>query len=61
MISERIDYKRLRNIDPVAARTAVLEYLKSNGGNISTTVKVFGVKRSVVYDILKKRERGRSF
>ncbi len=31
----RIDYKALRKVNPETARLAVLEYLKSNGGNIS--------------------------
>ncbi len=29
----RIDYKTLRQINPEAACKAVLEYLKTNGGN----------------------------
>jgi hypothetical protein len=31
----RIDYKALRKINPEAARQAVLECLKTNGGNIA--------------------------
>jgi len=31
----RIDYKTLRKINPEAARIAVLEYLKTNRGNIA--------------------------
>ena len=58
MIPGKIDYKLLRSIDPVAGRTAVLEYLKTNGGNISTTAKVFGINRPVIYDILKKESEG---
>jgi len=50
----RIDYKQLRGINPQAARLAVLEYLKTNKGNISDTAVVFGINRPVVYDILKK-------
>ena len=49
----RIDYKTLRQINPEAARKAVLEYLKTNDGNKADAAKVFGVNRTVVYDILK--------
>jgi len=58
MIPGKIDYKVLRKIDPVAARTAVLEYLKTNGGNITAAAEVFGINRPVVYDILKKEAEG---
>ena len=47
-----IDYKALRKADPAAARLAVLQYLKSNGGNISHAARVFGINRPVVYNIL---------
>jgi hypothetical protein len=53
----KIDYKQLRKINPEAARRAVLEYLRSNGHNISQTALVFGINRTVIYDILRK-ERG---
>jgi len=36
----------------------VLEYLKSNGRNISDAARVFGIKRPVIYDILRKEEEG---
>jgi len=52
-----IDYKQLRQINPEATRRAVLEYLKSNGHNISQTALVFGINRIVVYDILRKEEQ----
>ena len=52
----RIDYKQLRGINPQAARLAVLEYLKTNKGNVSDTAVVFGINRSVVYDILQKKK-----
>lgn len=55
---ERIDYKKLRMINPEAARRAVLEYLKSNGGNISQGAQVFGINRTVIYDILRKEKEG---
>jgi len=53
-----IDYKTLRKINPEAARKAVVEYLKTNRGNIAKTARVFGIQRPVVYDILKKQEEG---
>lgn len=58
MKSGKIDYKVLRGIDPVAARTCVLEYLKTCGGNISDTSLSFGINRAVIYDILKKQVEG---
>jgi len=54
----RIDYKALRKVNPEAARLAVLEYLKTNNGNISDAARVFGITRPVVYDILEKQAEG---
>ena len=51
----RIDYKALRKVSPETARLAVLEYLKTNGRNMSNAARVFGINRPVVYDILGKR------
>ena len=53
-----MDDKQLRKATPQAARLAVLSYLESVDGNISRTARVFGTKRSVVYDILKKQACG---
>lgn len=53
-----IDYKTLRKVNPETARQAVLEYLKTNGGNKADAAKAFGINRSVVYDILKKATEG---
>lgn len=53
-----IDYKKLRQIDPEAARQAVLDYLASVGGNVSATARAFGINRSVVYDILFRSRAG---
>lgn len=50
----RIEYKVLRQINPEAARQAVVEYLKTNGGNKADAARVFGINRCVVYDILRK-------
>lgn len=54
----RIDYKTLRRVNPEAARQAVLEYLKTNGGNKAAAARAFGINRTVVYDILKKAAEG---
>ena len=56
--AEKINYQVLRKINPEAARLAVIEYLKTNKGNISEAARVFGIQRTVVYDILKKKEEG---
>lgn len=50
----QISYKTLRKINPEAARTAVLEYLSSNGGNVTETAKTFGVQRLTIYNIIKR-------
>ncbi|MEM3434163.1 MAG: hypothetical protein QXI12_08310 [Candidatus Methanomethyliaceae archaeon] len=52
----RIDYKKLRRINPEAARRAMLEYLKSNGHNISQGAQAFEINRTVVYNILRKEK-----
>jgi DNA invertase Pin-like site-specific DNA recombinase len=49
----KINYKVLRKINPEAARLAVIEYLSTN---ISEAARIFGIQRTVVYDILKKEE-----
>lgn len=49
-----MNYKILRKVNPEAARLAVLQYLSSNGGNISDCARVFGIQRLTIYDILKK-------
>jgi len=54
----KIDYKQLRRINAEAARQAVLEYLKTNGHNISEAASTFGINRSVVYDIIRKEQEG---
>jgi len=37
---------------------AVLQYLRRNGHNVSDASRVFGINRSVVYDIMKKEREG---
>jgi len=54
----RIDYKQLRKVNPETARLVVLEYLRSNRGNIAEAARTFGINRSVVYDILRKQSEG---
>ena len=54
----KIDYKQLRRINHEAARKAVLEYLKTNNRNISEAALIFGINRTVVYDIIKKEREG---
>lgn len=54
----QINYKELRKISPETARKAVLEYLKTNRGNIAETTRLFGINRPVVYDILGKTQEG---
>ena len=54
----RIEYRVLREVNPEAARLAVLEYLRTNGGNKSDAARAFGFTRPVVYDILKKQAEG---
>lgn len=53
----RISYKLLRKINPLAARLAVLEYLKTNR-NISLCARVFEINRCIVYSILAKQKSG---
>ena len=49
-----IDYKKLRRLDPEAARQAVLDYLRSVDGNVAATARAFAVQRSVIYDIQRR-------
>lgn len=51
-----INYKKLRKISAEAARTAIIDYLTSNGGNITNCAKAFGIQRLTIYDILKKNQ-----
>lgn len=53
-----IDYKMLRKINPETARMAVLEYLDSNGGNITDCGRVFCITRPIVYKAIRKRNEG---
>ena len=48
----------ISKVNPEAARLAVLEYLGTNGHNISQAASVFGISQSVVYDILRKEKEG---
>src|SRR3972149_2747557 len=53
-----IPYKELRKISPETARRTVIEYLKTNGGNIAGTARVFNINRPVIYNILGKEKEG---
>ena len=35
-----------------------MEYLKTNGGNISEAARLFGINRPVIYDMLRKQREG---
>jgi|SRR3989344_962909 len=52
--SIRIDYKKLRSLSAETARSAVLDYLSTNGGNVSDCARVFSINRVVIYDIVRK-------
>ena len=54
----KINYKVLGKINPEVARLTVIEYLSTDKGNISEAVRTFGIQRTVVYDILKKKKEG---
>ena len=54
LVEGRINYKKLRVINPEAARRGVVEYLKTNKGNISQAARLFGINRAVIYDIVMK-------
>ena len=58
MNTVKIDYKKLRQTSPETARMAVIEYLSSNGGKVSECSRVFGVNRTIIYDILRKNKEG---
>jgi len=55
---DEMDYKQLRMSDPKAARRAVIQLLRANEQNISKTAQLFGINRSVVYDIIRKAAEG---
>lgn len=48
----------MRKINPEAARRAVIGYLKSNGHNVTQEALIFGINRTVVYDIIRKDREG---
>ena len=50
LLPGKIDYKQLAKVNPEAARLAVLEYLGTNGHNISQAASAFGISRPVVYN-----------
>ena len=54
----RICWKALLQVDPEAARLAVLAYLKTDRRHGSDPGRVFGINGSVVYGILEKQAEG---
>jgi len=54
----RIDYKVLRTVNPETARLAVLEYLDSCGHHVAETACTFGLTRTTVYALERKRQAG---
>jgi len=57
-ITTPLDYQELRNISPKAARQAILQILKSNERNVSSTARMLGVTRRTVYKAMLKRDAG---
>jgi len=52
--AEKINDQVLRKINPEAARLAVIEYLKTNKGNISEAARVFVIlyqKKGIAYEL----------
>jgi hypothetical protein len=48
-ITPIIPYKKLRRVNPEAARLEVISYLKANKWNKSEAARAFNVTRPVVY------------
>ena len=57
-LAANMDYKKLRKINPEAARLAVLTFLKENNYNITKTAASFYINRRVVYDIIDRSKAG---
>ena len=53
-----LDYAELRNISPLAARRAILQVLKSTGGNVSECARLLHVTRKTIYKALAKDKKG---
>ena len=53
-----LDYRELRSISPQAARRAILQILKANKGNVTTTAQVLGVTRKTIYKAMRKEGEG---
>ena len=53
-----LDYQELRQINPEAARQAILQVLKAHNGNVTTTAKIFSVSRATIYKAIRKHEAG---
>ena len=44
-----LDYKELRGISPHAARRAILQILKSTGGNVAEAARLLHTTRKTIY------------
>src|ERR1035438_1722006 len=53
-----LDYKELRGISPKAARRAILQVLKSVGGNVAECARLMHTTRRTIYKALQKDKTG---
>ena len=53
-----LDYKELRGISPHAARRAILQILKSTGGNVAEAARLLHTTRKTIYKALQKDDEG---
>jgi len=51
-----LEYRELRTISPKAARQAILQILKTNRGNVSSTAHILHTSRRTIYKALRKQE-----
>lgn len=51
-----LDYQELRTISPKAARQAILQILKSSGGNIALTARTLKITRPTIYKAIRKQK-----
>lgn len=53
-----LDYHELRSISGTAARCAILQILKSTGGNITHTALLLSTTRKTIYKAIDKKKQG---
>ena len=51
-----LEYRELRTISPKAARQAILQILKTNKGNVSSTARILNTSRRTIYKALSRQE-----